>query len=125
MPRIYVSQSLLDRWIGNAAVELDGDLLRLQAGGLPATLYINPAVYFEHIDGRPDDPNDLVGTVKTAQDLGQIGAEHYDSSVVLGDEAYTVRPGFVAVPLGADGTETVLDAAAWMRLAASLMRLSM
>lgn len=128
MPRIYVSQALVDRWLVEARIELDGDLLRVS--GAPSSLFINPAVYFVRIDGGAADtesgtdpradPNKLVGCVKSSQELAQMGAEHYDTSVVLGEQAYTVQPGFIAVPVGADGTETLMDAEGWSALVATL-----
>lgn len=118
MPRIYVSQALVDRWLVGGRIELDGDLLRL--ANPPTSLFINPAVFFERVDGGDADPHQLVGCVKSSQELAQMGAEHYDTSVVLGEEAYTVQPGFIAVPVGADGTETLLDAGAWQQLVGAL-----
>ena len=122
MPRIYVSQALVDRWLGEGRIELEGDLLRL--AGPPMSLFINPAVYFESIDGGDADPHQVVGCVKSSQELAQIGAEHYDTSVVLGEHAYTVQPGFIAVPVGADGTETRLDGGAWSQLVGMLQHMS-
>ena len=118
MPRIYVSQALVDRWLVGGRIELDGDLLRLASP--PTSLFINPAVFFERVDGGDADPHQLVGCVKSSQELAQMGAEHYDTSVVLGDQAYTVQPGFIAVPVGADGTETLLDAGSWQQLVGAL-----
>lgn len=120
MPRIYISQALVDQWMGNGLVQLEGDLLRLNAGGMPTALFITPSVSFEGVDGGGADPYQLVGCVKTAHELGEMGAEHFDTSVVIGDVAYTVRPGFVGVPVGADGTETLLDPASWARLTTAL-----
>ena len=45
--------------------------------------------------------------------LAQMGADHYENSVVLGDHAYTVKPGFVALPIGQDGSEMNLDGSQW------------
>lgn len=118
MPRIYVSQALVDRWLVGGRIELDGDLLRLASP--PTSLFINPAVFFERVDGGDADPHQLVGCVKSSQELAQMGAEHYDTSVVLGEQAYTVQPGFIAVPVGADGTETLLDAGSWQQLVGAL-----
>jgi len=118
MPRIYVSQALVDRWLVGGRIELDGDLLRLASP--PTSLFINPAVFFERVDGGDADPHQLVGCVKSSQELAQMGAEHYDTSVVLGEHAYTVQPGFIAVPVGADGTETLLDGGAWQQLVGAL-----
>ena len=77
-------------------------------------------MFFERVDGGDADPHQLVGCVKSSQELAQMGAEHYDTSVVLGEQAYTVQPGFIAVPVGADGTETLLDAGAWQQLVGTL-----
>jgi hypothetical protein len=112
MPRIFVSQATIDHWLGAGGIVLDGDLLRFNA--LPQqNLFIDPAVYFERIDGSETDPYDIVGAVKSTQELAQMGADHYETSVVLGDFAYTVRPGFVAVPVAPDGTEAMLDGGGW------------
>ncbi len=124
MPRIFVSQGLVDEWLGAGRVQLRGDLLELDAAGTPMSLFINPAVYFDRIDGQEVDAYDVLGVVKSAQELAQMGAEHYETSVVLGDYAYTVVPGFLAVPVGPDGTEQVLDGPAWGRLVAGLSALA-
>ena len=124
MPRIFVAQALVDRWLSEAMIQLDGELLRVAAGGAPTSLFITPAVYFERVDGDDVDPYQVVGCVKSSVELAQMGAEHFDTSVVLGDLAYTVEPGFVAVPVGPDGTETLMDGAAWGRLRGALERMA-
>lgn len=120
MPRIFVGQTLMDDWLSAGRIELDGELLRFDAGGVPVGLRISPAVYFERIDGSESDPYSVVGAVKTADELTQLGAEHYESSVVLGDFAYTVTPGFIGVPAGPDGADAPMDAASWQRLISGL-----
>jgi hypothetical protein len=120
MPRIFVGQALMDDWLSAGRIELDGELMRFDAGGVPGSLRISPAVYFERIDGSDSDPYSVVGAVKTTEELTQLGAEHYESSVVLGDFAYTVTPGFVGVPAGPDGAEAAVDAASWQRLVSGL-----
>ena len=119
MPRIFVAQSLADSWLSAGRVQLERDLLRLPqlTGATPATaLFINPAVFFKCIDGTETDAHDVVGRVKTAQELAQMGADHYETSVVMGDYAYTVVPGFLAIPVDPKGAELKLDGAAWGRL---------
>jgi hypothetical protein len=120
MPRIFVGQALMDEWLSAGRIELDGDLLRFSAGGVPVGLRIDPAVYFERIDGSESDPYSVVGAVKTTQELTQLGAEHYETSVVLGDFAYTVTPGFIGVPAGPDGAEAAVDGSSWQQLVAGL-----
>jgi len=118
MPRIFVAQTLADSWLSAGRVQLERDLLRVSdVGGGPTTdLFINPAVFFERIDGTESDVHDVVGRVKTAQELAQMGADHYESSVVMGDYAYTVVPGYLAIPVDSKGTELKLDAPAWSRI---------
>ena len=119
MPKIFVSQNTIDRWLGSGGIVLDGDTLRFTSG-MAVDLVILPGVYFDHIEGNEADPYDIIGAVKSSQELAQMGAEHYDRSVVLGDYAYTVNPGFVAIPVGPDNTEAVLDGAAWGALLNSM-----
>jgi hypothetical protein len=110
--RIFVSQSATDRWVGAGGLVVDGEMMRFHAAPHVA-LYINPAVYFERVDGADSDPYDIIGAVKTRQELAQMGADHYETSVVLGEFAYTVKPGFVATTVGSDGSETQLDGQSW------------
>jgi hypothetical protein len=119
--RIFVSQTLVDVWMTAGHVELDRDLLRVPlTGGHRVDLFINPAVYFDRVDGSDPDENDVIGRVKTTQELAQLGAEHYETAVLLGDFAYTVKPGFVAAPVDPKGQETALDATTWGSLLAVL-----
>ncbi len=117
MPRIFVAQTLADSWLAAGRVQLERDLLRLpDPSGGATDLFINPAVFFERIDGSEADVHQVVGKVKTAQELAQMGADHYESSVVMGDYAYTVVPGFLAVAVDSKGAELKLDSASWGRL---------
>mgnify|MGYP001302384597 CR=1 FL=1 len=120
--RIYIAQTLIDQQLG-AALQLDGDMMHLQVPGGPMQLFISPAVLFVSVDGEGHDSGQLVGCVKTAQELYQLGAEHYDTSAVVGDVAYTVAPGFIGTPVGPGGTPTVLDPGSWQRLSAFLQQL--
>jgi hypothetical protein len=119
MVRVFVSQTCIDRWLGAGGIALEGDFMRFHAVPRMA-LYINPSVYFVRIDGGEVDAYDIVGSVKTAQELAQMGADHFESSVVLGDFAYTVDPGFVATPVGADGSTMMLDGASWGQLVGAM-----
>ncbi len=120
MPRIFVSQALVDTWLAANRVRLDGDLLRLPVEAGPVSLYLNPAVHVERVDGHDVDPHSLVGSVRSSQELTQMGAELYDTSVILGDCAYSVLPGFLAIPVGEGGGEVAFDGPAWTRLTTTL-----
>ena len=91
MPRVFIAQTAVDRWLSTQSLLMEGDMARIAS--LPQTsMYINPAVHFHAVDGGGADPYDILGAVKTSQELAQMGADHYETSVVLGDYAYTVLP---------------------------------
>ncbi|MGH7285925.1 MAG: hypothetical protein ACRELY_30775, partial [Polyangiaceae bacterium] len=46
------------------------------------------------------DSNDLVGRVKSKIFLLELGAELLETSMVLGDNAYDVVPGWIGAPIG-------------------------
>ena len=81
--------------------------------------HITQAVYFEADVGGGADPHGLVGRVKETAALEKLGAEHYMDSVLLGDSAYKVTPGFTGQPIievataerGADITGAVITQA--------------
>ncbi|MCA9637771.1 MAG: hypothetical protein KC420_17210 [Myxococcales bacterium] len=120
MPRIFIAQSLVDGWISGGKAQLDRDILRVGGGGGTFDLFINPAVYFDRIDGSESDDAGVIGKVKTSQELAQMDAEHYETSVVLGDAAYTVVPGILAVAVDPQGAEITLDGATWGHLCGAL-----
>ncbi len=120
MPRIFVAQTLADSWLNAGRVQLERDLLRLPGPDGIIDLFINPAVFFERIDGSETDVHEVVGRVKTAQELAQMGADHYESSVVMGDYAYTVVPGYLAIVVDPRGTELTMDGVAWGRLVSQI-----
>lgn len=121
MPRIYLSQELVDECMAVGRMELDGDFLRV---GAAVALCIEPAVFFETVDGGAVDAHGVIGCVKSSGELAEMGAEHYDRSVVVGDVAYTVRPGFLGIPVGADGVPSTLDNRQWSHVATILGELA-
>lgn len=120
MPRIFIAQSLVDVLISSGKAQLLRDILRVPTAGAVVDLFINPAVYFDRVDGAEGDTRDILGRVKTAQELAQMDAEHYETSVVMGDSAYTVVPGIVAVAVDPGGREVRLDGTTWGRLVQTL-----
>lgn len=116
LSRIFISQALLDAWMGRGTVQLDGDIIRVDASETPIDLHITPAVSFEAVDGEGMDVYQVIGRVKSIAELLQMGGEHFDTSVVIGDIAYIVKPGFLTLPLASNGAPVVLDAQSWSAL---------
>lgn len=76
---------------------LNGD--RMVLTELNRGFTMTPAVCFVAANGQPDDPNDLVGRVKSNTQLEAMGAELLSNSVIYGDTAYDVIDGFLGEPL--------------------------
>jgi hypothetical protein len=93
---LFVSQSMLDAWSGQGRVDLRGEVMAVLTGAGRGRRYaVVPAVRFLKALGSAD-PHGLVGKVKTNHRLRELKAEHIGDSVLLGDVAYEVEPGFMA-----------------------------
>ena len=98
--RLFVPQAMLDLWLSEERVEVEGEVMITRPEG--QRLELTTAVLFqEEVTGSPD-AHDLLGKVKDLEQLAEIGAEHYADSVLLGDNAYQVVEGFAGTPLAAD-----------------------
>lgn len=91
--RVFFPQPALDAWLDAGRADLVGEQLVLESGH---KLDLEGALRFmaEVADGA--DPHDLVGTVKTLEEVAAMSGEHQADSVLLGDNAYEVVEGFVA-----------------------------
>lgn len=94
---LFVSQQMIDAWAELGKIEFEGNVMTLRGGaGQGRTYALDPAVRFLHVVGADRDPHGLVAKVKSQAALRELGAECLGSSVVLGEVAYEVQPGFLA-----------------------------
>jgi hypothetical protein len=114
--KVFISQAALSAWVSTDKADVQGDTLTLRALGVP--LRLSPASHFRGVSGPGEDRHGLVGKVKDESAIAVLGAEAYMSSVLLGETAYDVESGFLAVPLvdgpaaGAALLEALREAAA-------------
>ena len=101
MAMLFISQERLDAWSGEQKVTLEGDLMTLTDDG--RSFRIRPAVRFLRVAGDEPDPNELLDTVQDERALDEMGADHYMYSVILGEVAYDVQPGFLGEPIARAG----------------------
>jgi 3-oxoacyl-ACP reductase-like protein len=90
---LFVPQSVLDRWSEQGRIEVDGNVLTIL--GEHKSFALTPAVRFLKMEAG-DDNAGLLAKVKTTDALKQMGAEHFQESVILGESAYQVQQGFLA-----------------------------
>jgi hypothetical protein len=96
--RVFFPQAALDQWISEGKVDLAGEELTIKAEARRYRI-LEAAHVTSEVTGLPD-ANELVGRVKTRLYLSELGAEILETSMVLGDNAYDVVPGFLGAPVG-------------------------
>ncbi|WP_428268511.1 hypothetical protein [Haliangium sp.] len=100
MARLYISQKRIDIWSGENRIDIRGDVMTLVEHG--RDFRVEPAARFLAVSGGGDDPHDLLGKVKSARELEQMGADLMADSVIYTDTAYDVEEGFIGEPLQGD-----------------------
>lgn len=91
--RAFLSQELLDRWLAEGLVSLEGETLGLLPDG--PSFRLESAVLFQEDVAGAGDPLALCGKVKSLPAISALGGEHAPGSVVVGDSAYEVTEGFL------------------------------
>lgn len=96
--RLFVSQSVLDRWLGESRVDVNGHELTL----LPEKhrFDLKTAVYFKSEVTGAGDGLGLVGRVKDLDQIAALGGDYSAGSVIVGDLAYEVEEGLAGTPIG-------------------------
>lgn len=96
--RVFIPQPLLDAWIADDRVDLAGNELLLRDEG--RRYHIAEAFHVVRDAAGGGDSRALLGKVKTRDQLEELGAEVFEASLILGDDAYDVIPGFAGEPVG-------------------------
>nr|WP_217911117.1 hypothetical protein [Myxococcus sp. AM011] len=102
--KLFLPQSQLEEWaLADKADVKDGRLVVMAEGG--TAFAVSPAVHFLQLVSG-EDTHGLVAKVKTEEQLSRLGAEQMADSVLVGESAYEVVPGYVTeVPSGAPKPE--------------------
>jgi hypothetical protein len=96
--RVFFPQPILDTLIADERVDINGAELLLRDEG--RRYNISEAVHVLRDAAGGGDQSGLLGKVKTREQLNELGAEVFESSMIVGDDAYDVVPGFVGTPFG-------------------------
>lgn len=93
--RVFLPQSTLETWALEDKADLHDDRLVVPGDAHAEGYALTPAVHFVQLVSGSDDAR-LLARVKTASQLAGLGAEHLHDSVLVGENAYEVVPGYVA-----------------------------
>jgi hypothetical protein len=116
--KLFLPQTTLEEWVAEGRADLkDGKLF---VGPEKTACPVAPAVHFlKVVSGK--DAHKLVATVKTPTQLEQMGAEQMLDSVILGEVAYEVAPGYLAEVPTVPARESATDSPDADLLAAFLL----
>lgn len=90
--RVFFPQACLDQWGVEGKIEVTGAEIVVVAEGRRYDVLEVCHVVAE-VTGAPD-PHEIVGKVKAKQTLLAMGAEILENSMIIGDHAYDVVPGW-------------------------------
>lgn len=96
--RVFFPQEALDGWLSEGSVELSGDELNIKDEG--RRFKITEAIRILREVTGTTDAYDLVSKVKSRVFLEALEAEILETSMLVGDNAYDVIPGFLGIPVG-------------------------
>ena len=94
--RFFFPQQSLDEWIVDGRIELAAGELTVISE--KRTYRVAEAVRVVAEVTGAEDVNELVGKVKSLAFLQELGAELLEGSMLIGDNAYDVVPGFTGFP---------------------------
>ena len=94
--KLFFPQTALDLWIPDGHVELQGAELSLKPEG--RTFLVEEGIHVTKEVTTGEDPNGFVGLALAKGAMLEKGAEIYSGSMILGDNAYEVREGWIGAP---------------------------
>lgn len=95
--KLFFSQDIINAWTDDEKVKFENDVLTIHTHRGVQDYNLTPAYRFLTISGDGPDPNQLLGKVRLQTDLEAMGADLYLTSCIIGECAYDVEPGYVAV----------------------------
>lgn len=94
--RVFFPQACLDQWGIEGKIELTPTELLVVAAGRRYSITEVVRVVVEVTGAH--DPHGIVGKVKSKAALEAMGAEILENSMIIGDNAYDVVPGWAGAP---------------------------
>lgn len=91
---MFISHSTLEAWLDSGGVEVQENIVRVRASG--DSVVLEPAVRFLSVEsGDAALVSDLLGKVLTEARIGELAGEILGDSVLLGETAFLVKPGYI------------------------------
>jgi hypothetical protein len=89
---MFIAQSTLEGWLDRDEVDVEADQVAFRK--LRRTYRLDPAVRFREVASEQSS-SALIGKVLTEAQIAELGGELMGDSVIFGEVAFTVEPGYV------------------------------
>ena len=95
--KLFFSQDIINSWADDEKVKFENDVLSINTGKGLQEYKLTPAHRFVKVSDGGPDPYNLINTILSEQEIAEKGADVYLNSAIVGETAYDVEPGYVAV----------------------------
>ena len=96
--RVFFPQQVLDRWLARGRCRAGRRELDAQGRAASSIALVEGVRVLTEVSGS-GDPYEITGKVKTVAFLTELGAELLGESMLIGDNAYEVVPGWLGSPV--------------------------
>jgi len=92
--KIFIPQEKLEAWVNEGKMSFSDNVVTTLSGE-KASYKLIPAYKFLKLTSGSEDAPDLLGTVKTKDELKGLNPDIFLDSIIIGDLAYEVETGYI------------------------------
>jgi hypothetical protein len=99
--KIFIPQDKLETWIQDGKISMTDNVITTLTGNRVSYKLV-PAFKFIKLTSGDTDIQQLIGTVKTKNDIKHLNPDIFMDSIIIGDMAYEVEMGYIGNITGND-----------------------
>ena len=91
---IYIPHEKLEAWVTDGKISFSNNIIHILSGA-KASYKLTPAYKFIKLTSGNDDVENLIGKIKTKNDLINLNPDIFHDSIIIGNVAYEVEMGYI------------------------------
>ena len=92
--KIFLPQEKLENWVNDGKISFSENIITTLTGNKVRYKLVPAYKFLKLTSGEKDKPN-LLGTVKTKDDIKHLKPDIFMDSIIIGDMAYEVETGYI------------------------------
>ena len=92
--KIFLPQDKLENWVSDGKISFSDNVITTLTGN-KVKYKLVPAYKFLKLTSGEKDEQNLLGTVKTKEDIKHLKPDIFMDSIIIGDMAYEVETGYI------------------------------